>query len=138
MRSEPTDNLTLTDEKVRAEAAKTIGELLPEEIEGYVLNREMLLNTLIYAAADGKSLHSTYQTLAETANDDTVRNCLNKIFPAEAIYEMQLALNRSLHGGLPQRVGRGRRHIAIDLHDRPRLREVRGVGGLGLLWAHAP
>lgn len=119
MRSEHADNPILTDEDVRNAAADRLRELLPDEISGYIMDREMVLDTLIYAAAECKSLHSACQSLAGTANDDTIRNQLNAIFDPQSIHAMQLALNRALQADLPRRVRRGRWHIAIDLHDRP-------------------
>lgn len=104
---------------VRTAAADRLRALLPEEISGYVVDRQMVLDTLIYAAAERKSLHSACASLSGTANDDTIRNYLNAAFRPEWIHRMQLAVNRALRAELPRRLRRGRWHIAIDLHDQP-------------------
>ena len=119
MRSEPDQKDTLTDEMVRTAAADRLKEQFPEEIAGYVVDRQMILDTLIYAAAERKSLHSACASLSETANDDTIRNYLNAAFKPDWIHEMQQAVNRSLRADLPRRVRKGRWNIAIDLHDQP-------------------
>jgi putative transposase len=104
---------------VRTAAADRLKELFPEDVSGYVVDRQMILDTLIYAAAERKSLHSACASLSATANDDTIRNYLNAAFKPGGIYEMQQAVNRSLLAELPRRVRKGRWNIAIDMHDQP-------------------
>lgn len=119
MSPEPKLNVTLTGADVRNAAIERLRELLPEEIAGYIVDNDMILDLLVYAAVEGKSLHSASGSLGSMANDDTIRNYINACFPAAGIYDLNLAVNRLLQADLPDKLRKGRRDLAIDLHDRP-------------------
>ena len=119
MRTEPGENGTLDGDTVRIEVQRTLERLIPEDFCGYSANRTMLIDTLIYAAMERCSLHQACGDLGATADDDTLRLHLNALFSENNIHSIQIAINKVLQSQLPRRVRRGRRDIAIDIHDQP-------------------
>ncbi len=119
MPSEPTLNRTLTDEVVRKTAVERLGALFPEEIQGYTVTKEMVLNVLVMAAAKNTSLRGACEGLAGVATDDSIRNHMSASLARRDLYELNLAINRALQAELPERLRKGRWHIAMDLHDQP-------------------
>jgi len=119
MPTEPDLNRTLTDENVRKAAVSCLAELFPEEMAGYLADKEMVLDVLVLAAAKNTSLAGACESLGTVVTDDTIRNHLNASLAKRDLYSLNLAINKVLQADLPRRVRRGRWHIAIDLHDQP-------------------
>lgn len=119
MSPEPEGNRILTDENVRTMAVDRLGPLLSTSIQGYSVDNEMLLDALVYAAAEGTSLHGACDSLAAMADDNTLRDYLNLAFPADSVYALNQEVNRLLLSDLPPDLKTGRHHLAIDLKDFP-------------------
>lgn len=115
----PIHNRTLTDETVRKMAVERPGALFPEEIQGYTVTKEMVLNVLVMAAAKSTSLRGACEGLAGVATDDSIRNHVSASLARRDLYELNLAINRTLQAELPEKLRKGRWHIAMDLHDQP-------------------
>ncbi len=119
MPPEPDLNRTLTDEDVRKAAVELLRELFPEEMAGYLTTKEMVLDVLVMAAAQNTSIKRACEGLGAAVTDDTIRNHLNASLSGRDLYSLNLAINKVLQADLPLRLGRGRWHIAIGLHDQP-------------------
>ena len=84
MSPELTANRTVTADDVRNEAVELLEGLVDESVGGYRVNRTMLFDAILYAAAEGTSLHGACGMLDGLADDTTLRDHLNAAFPAEA------------------------------------------------------
>jgi Transposase DDE domain len=129
MPPEPTGNPTLTDEMVRSAAVERLRPLVAGIGGGYRVNPEMVLDVLVYAAADGKSLHSACASLGTVADDTTLRDYLNAAFPASSVKELDARVNKLLLADLPEVLLRVRQDIAIDFHDVPFYGRVSDLAG---------
>ena len=119
MSSEPIANRTLSAEDVRAEAVRVLEQLIPEEFEGYRANRTMLLETLVYAAAEGTSLHGACGALEGVADDTTMRDHLNARVPQSAMDRLIRRGKKLVMSIVPKVMLRRRQPVAIDTKDFP-------------------
>lgn len=117
MSPEPRTNRTLSAQDVRAEAVSLLEELLPWEISGYRVTNEMLLDTLVYAAATGTSLHGACSLLEGVADDTTLRDHLNAMFPATAVDSLARHGKAVVMSSVPKVFRERRQRVAIDLKD---------------------
>lgn len=113
------DTLTLTDEKVLAEAHQTLAEHLDLEAEGYKCKTADLLNILLAVAVDQGTITSLCNDLDDVPNAETVRTYINEQLCVEELPPLEEALNQALVTKLPPRLWRRPQEIAIDFHDRP-------------------
>lgn len=119
MTPEPTGNPTLTDEMVRNRAVERLRPLVADIDGGYRVDQDMVLDALVYAAAEGKSLHSTCGSLLYVADDNTLRDHLNAAFPADSVRQLEQQVNQLLLADLPEEIFRHRLDLAFDFHDVP-------------------
>lgn len=119
MRRPTRDNLSLTDEDVRAEAHAQLRAHLPLSADGYSVTTEMLLDVLLHAAATGRSVEAACDELLEVADANTVREYLNDQLTANRLDILEQCLGGALGVELPRKVRRAKLDIAIDLHDQP-------------------
>jgi putative transposase len=119
MSSEPRTNRTLSAEDVRAEAVRVLEPLIPQEIEGYRANRTALLETLVYAAAEGTSLHGACGVLEGVADDTTMRDHLNEQVPRSAMDRLIRRGKTLVMSIVPKVVLSRRQPVAIDTKDFP-------------------
>jgi putative transposase len=96
---------------------------------GYRLDQEMAVNTVVYAAAERRSLHAACGALAGTVDDNTLRDALNAAFPVTSVCELERRVNMLLLADLPAEVRSARQNIAIDLHDVPYYGRVADLDG---------
>ena len=120
MSPEPVTNRTLTAAEVRSEAVKLLDGLLGEaEISGYRVSREMLLDALAYAAAERTSLHAACALLDGFADDTTLRDHLNALFPPASTFDLNRRFKSVLLESVPKAVFKRRQRLALDLKDFP-------------------
>ncbi len=119
MTPEPSGNVRLTDQMVRNEAMDRLRPLVAGIEGGWRVDQDMLLDALVYAAAERKSLHSSCASLLGIADDNTVRDYLNAAFPASSVRDLEHQVNHLLLADLPRELFERRHDIAIDFHDVP-------------------
>jgi putative transposase len=122
-------NGTLDSETVRKTVIERLRPLFQKISAGYRLDRDMALNTVVYAATQGQSLHAACAALTHTVDDNTLRDALNAAFPANSVRTLEQQVNGLLLADLPDEVRAGRRDIAIDLHDVPYYGRVAELDG---------
>ena len=83
------------------------------------MDRDMISNALVYAAATGTSLHGACQTLDELADDTTMRDHLTKAFPGSAAFEVNKRVKRMIGESARKAISKCPREIAIDTKDFP-------------------
>lgn len=110
---------SVTAEMVREAATERLDGLLQMSVDGYRVNREMLLEALVYAAAEGTSLHGVCGTLERMADDTTLRDHLNTAFPPDATEALNQRGKAVVLASVPKAVFKRRHEIAIDLKDFP-------------------
>lgn len=119
MSPELTANRTLTADDVRNEAVELLEGLVDESVGGYRVNRAMLLDAILYAAAEGTSLHGACGMLDGLADDTTLRDHLNAAFPASSAFELNRRAKSVLLASAPKAVFKRKQEIAIDSKDFP-------------------
>lgn len=129
MAPEPGRKGTLTCEGVRKMVVEQLRPLFAGIQPGYRLDQEMAVNTVVYAAAEGRSLHAACATLAGTVDDNTLRDALNAAFPVSSVCELERCVNALLLADVPPAVRSTRQNIAIDLHDVPYYGRVAELDG---------
>jgi putative transposase len=129
MAPEPVGNPTFTDEMVRNSAVERLGPLVDGVDGGYRVDQAMLLDALVYAAAEAKSLHSACGSLADIADDNTLRDYLNAAFPVGSVLCLERQINELLLADLPAELFEYRHDIAIDFHDVPFYGQVSDLDG---------
>jgi putative transposase len=104
---------------VRAEAVEVLKGLIPRDFEGYRANRSMLLEALVYAAAEGTSLHGACSVLEGVADDTTMRDHLNELVPSAGIDKLVQRGKKLVMSVVPKVMLRLRQQVAIDTKDFP-------------------
>jgi putative transposase len=79
---------------------------------------ELLIQLLVRAAAEMRSLSAIVQEAQAAPSMETVRQALLKYLPAKP-HDLLPAITQALHHRLPKSLGRRRRTMAIDWHLRP-------------------
>lgn len=129
MAPEPGANVTLDCTEVRRRVVERLRPLFGKLPTGYRLSPDLAVDTVVYAAAVGKSLHAACATLARTVDDTTLRDALNTAFPAEDVRKIEQRVNALLLADIPDHVRQTRQDIAIDLHDVPYYGRVADLDG---------
>jgi putative transposase len=119
MSPELTANRTLPADDVRNEAVELLEGLVDESVGGYRVNRTMLLDAILYAAAEGTSLHGACGMLDGMADDTTLRDHLNAAFPASSAFDLNRRAKSVLLASAPKAVFKRKQEIAIDSKDFP-------------------
>lgn len=119
MRQPTAENLSLTDEDVRAEMHARLGSHLPLSAEGYSVTTTVLLDVLLHAASTGRSVEAVCDELLAVADANTVREYLNDQLTPDRLDSLEQRLSNALGAELPRKVRRAKLDIAIDLHDQP-------------------
>ena len=119
MSPEPKTNRTLRAEDVRAEAAEVLRPLFVEPIDGYRASTAMLLDVLVYAAAEGTSLHGACTLLEGVADDTTLRDYLNTQFAAASADSLSRRGKKVVLSSVPRVVLEHQQRLAIDTKDFP-------------------
>ena len=99
-------NGTLDTETVRRAVIERLRPLFQKISPGYRLDRDMALNTVVYAATQGQSLHAACAALTHTVDDNTLRDALNAAFPANSVRTLEKQINGLLLADLVRSVRR--------------------------------
>jgi putative transposase len=98
---------------------KTVRETLAIEAEGYRCDGEMMVDVLIKAASENRSVEASCQELSQVADSNTIRERLNEQFDVAELWQQEAHLNQALARHIPDKMPRGGLEIAIDFHDEP-------------------
>src|SRR5437762_3010790 len=92
---------TLEAEEVRQIAIGVIERHWSIEVHGYKCTSEMLLNVVLKAASEHKSIEAACAELSEVADSNTVREQLNRAFRVADLRAQEDAMNQALVDALP-------------------------------------
>jgi putative transposase len=105
--------ISINAAEVHGYARSWVDECLKLEDHGPKCTAVRIIALLLRAAARMCSIYAACRDLADAASDQAVRNALDAMLPE--IGELQKRINRTLTTGLPKRVYRYPRVIAIDM-----------------------
>jgi putative transposase len=113
------DTLALTDAEVLMEAQTTLENTVPLSADGYECSTDDLYKVLLGASVQRSTIEAVCAEMMSAPVGNTIRGYLNEQLSVAELPELENRLNQALSAHLPERIGRQRRIIAMDMHDRP-------------------
>jgi putative transposase len=120
---------TLKAEDVRELTEQRLREHLSFEVEGYRLSTSMVLNVLLKAAIENRSIEAVCGDLVEVVDSNTLREALNRALTVEELRQHESEFNAALGSCLPCHMPRRGLEMAIDFHDEPFYGKSEGLRG---------
>lgn len=109
----------LNAEDVRAVTENLLKEHLSIETKGYKVTTSMVLNVLVKAAVEKRSIESVCMDLEEVVDGNTLREALNRTLKVEELRQHEAEFNAALAACLPVEMPKQGLEMAIDFHDEP-------------------
>ena len=109
----------LNAEDVREVAEKLLSEQLSLEVEGYKVTTRMVLNVLVKAAVDKRSIEAVCEDLEEVVDGNTLREAVNRTLKVDELRQHEVEFNAALAACIPVEMPRLGLEMAIDFHDEP-------------------
>jgi len=109
----------LKAEDVRALAEKLLSEHLSLEAEGYKVTTRIVLNVLLQAAVEKRSIEAVCADLSEVVDSNTLREAVNRTLKVEELRQHEAEFNAALASCIPDAMPRQGLEMAIDFHDEP-------------------
>lgn len=109
----------LNAEDVRELAEQRLKQHLSLEVEGYKVTTGMVLNVLMKAAIEKRSIEAVCADLAEVVDSHTLREALNRELTAADLRQHEAEFNKALADCVPNEMPRRGLEMAIDFHDEP-------------------
>jgi putative transposase len=96
-----------------------LSHLLPDTIQGYCCNREIVSDMVIKASVNGKAIEGTCNNLEKAPSGMTVRTYLNEALSVTQLFDLERQIQLQLQANLPRRLWKKRLDVAMDFHDEP-------------------
>jgi len=109
----------LNGEDVRALTERLLREHLSLAIEGYKVTTSMVLNVLLKAAIEQRSIDAVCADLAGVVDGNTLREALNRTLTVEQLRQHEAEFNAALATCIPSQMPRQGLEMALDFHDEP-------------------
>src|SRR3989304_8636312 len=109
----------LNGEDVRTLTERLLREHLSLAIEGYKVTTSMVLNVLLKAAIEQRSIDAVCADLAEVVDGNTLREALNRALTVEQLRQHEAEFNAALATCIPDPMPRQGLEMALDFHDEP-------------------
>ena len=109
----------LNAEDVRELTERLLRKHLSIEMEGTKIRTEMVLNVLLKAAIERRSIEAVCADLVEVVDSNTLREALNRALTVEELRQHEAEFNEALADCVPSEMPRRGLEMAIDLHDEP-------------------
>jgi hypothetical protein len=109
----------LKAEDVRALAEELLSEHLSLEAEGYKVTTRIVLNVLLQAAVEKRSIEAVCDDLEEVVDSNTLREAVNRTLKVEELRQHEAEFNAALASCIPDAMPRQGLEMAIDFHDEP-------------------
>jgi DDE family transposase len=113
----PKDRLDAED--VRELTERLLREQLSLQAEGYKITTSMVLNILLKAAIEKRSIDAVCADLADVADPNTVREVINRALTVEDLRQHEAEFNAALAECIPPAMPRRGLEMVIDFHDEP-------------------
>src|SRR5579864_6747671 len=88
-------------------------------VDGYKITTSMVLNVLLKAAVEKRSIEAVCADLADVVDSNTLREALNQTLRAEDLAQHEIEFNGALAECIPAEMPRRGLEMVIDLHDEP-------------------
>ena len=113
----PKDRLNAED--VRELTERLLREQLSLRTEGYKITTGMVLNVLLKAAIEKRSIEAVCADLADVVDGNTLREAVNRALTVEDLRQHEAEFNAALAACIPQEMPRRSLEMVIDFHDEP-------------------
>lgn len=108
---------SLTAEAVHEKVSDLLKEYSGLTVSGYRCNREMVIDVLVKAAIEGRSIESISASLVQVTDSNTLREQLDRAFEVSELRRQEVAMNAGLAASVPSHLPRQQVTIAVDMHD---------------------
>jgi putative transposase len=109
----------LKAEDVRELTERLLREQLSLTVDGYKITTGMVLNVLLKAAVEKRSIEAVCADLTDVVDSNTLREALNQALRVEDLREHEVKFNAALAECIPSQMPRQGLEMVIDLHDEP-------------------
>jgi hypothetical protein len=109
----------LNAEDVRDLTERLLREQLSLQVEGYKITTSMVLNVLLKAAVEKRSIEAVCADLTDVVDSNTLREALNRVLTVEDLRKHETEFNAALAECIPAAMPRHGLEMAIDCHDEP-------------------
>ena len=109
----------LNAEDVRELTERLLREQLSLAVDGYKITTSMVLNVLMQAAVEKRSIEAVCADLTEVVDGNTLREALNQALRVEDLQQHEVEFNAALAKCIPAEMPRRGVEMVIDLHEEP-------------------
>ena|SRR5271165_3092357 len=109
----------LDGEDIRELTERLLREHLSLQVEGYKMTTSMVLNVLIKAAVERRSIEAVCEDLVDVVDGNTLREALNRELTVADLRQHETEFNAALAACIPVEMPRRGLEMACDLHDEP-------------------
>jgi len=109
----------LNAEDVRELTERLLREQLSFQVEGYKITTSMVLNVLLKAAVEKRSIEAVCDDLTDVVDSNTLREAINRVLTVEDLRQHEAEFNAALAECVPAAMPRRGLEMAIDFHDEP-------------------
>jgi hypothetical protein len=109
----------LNAEDVRGLAEQLLREHLSVEADGYRITTSMVLNVLLKAAVENRSIEAVCADLDNVVDSNTLREAVNETLKTEELRQHEAEFNAAIALCIPSEMPKQGLEMAIDFHDEP-------------------
>jgi hypothetical protein len=109
----------LNAEDVRELTERMLRDHLSLKTEGYKITTGMVLNVLLKAAIEQRSIEAVCGDLSEVVDSNTLREAVNRGLTVHDLRQHEAGFNAMLAACIPTQMPRTGLEMAIDFHDEP-------------------
>jgi hypothetical protein len=109
----------LNAEDVRDLTERLLREQLSLAVDGYKITTSMVLNVLLKAAVEKRSIEAVCADLVDVVDSNTLREALNQALRVEDLRQHEVEFNAALAECIPAEMPRRGLEMVIDMHDEP-------------------
>ncbi|MHB8628280.1 MAG: hypothetical protein ACYDEO_18990 [Aggregatilineales bacterium] len=110
----------LNAENVRALTEQLLREQLSSlQTEGYKITTSMVLNVLLLAAIEKRSIEAVCADLSDVVDSNTLREAVNRALTVDDLRQHEAEFNAALAQCFPSALSRRGLEMVIDFHDEP-------------------
>src|SRR5258708_10741217 len=112
-------NDRLNAEDVRAMSERLLRDHLSLATEGYKITTSMMLDIVLTAAVEKRSIEAVCADLVGAVDSNTVREALNRALTVDDLRQHEAEFNAALAACIPAALPRVGLEMVIDCHDEP-------------------
>src|SRR5271165_1442391 len=117
MKMIPKDQLEAED--IRDLTERLLRENLSLQVAGYKITTSIVLNVLIKAAVEKRSIDAVCEDLVDVVDGNTLREAINRGLTVDDLRQHEAEFNAALAACVPLGLPRRGLEMAVDFHDEP-------------------